>query len=109
MTIQPILRDDNGVALPEYGSELLTKRYSGVSTSGMAIAFDRDVKTVIVHLEGTTVAATFSGTASGSDEIVWTSDGQTLPALRVIAGAQAPLLTVAAQSGTINVSVLAWR
>jgi hypothetical protein len=109
MTIRPILRDDNGVALPGYGSELLTKRYSGVSTSGRAIAFDLDVKTVIVHLEGSSVAAKLTGNASGSDEIVWTSDGRTLPELRVIGEAQQALITVAAHSGTMNVSVLAWR
>lgn len=109
MAIRPIVRDDNGVALPGYGSELLTRRYSGVTTSGQAIALDADVKAVVVHLEGATVAGTFSGTASGSDEIVWTSDGVTLPELRVIRQPDEPLLTVAAQSGTINVSVLAWR
>lgn len=109
MSIQPILRDDNGLALPGFGSELITKRYSGVDTGGQVIAFDTDVKSVVVHIEGTAVKARFSGTASGSEEIVWTSDGQTLPELRVIKEAQIPIIHVAAQSGTINVSVLGWR
>jgi hypothetical protein len=109
MSIRPILRDDNGLALPNYGSELITKRYSGVTTSGRAITFDVDVKNVIVHLEGTTAKARFSGTAAGSEEIVWTSDGLTLPEVRVVKEAQAPIMTVAAHSGTINVSVMAWR
>jgi len=109
MSIQPVLRDDNGLALPTYGTELITKRYSGVDTGGQVIAFDTDVKNVVVHIEGTAVKARFSGTAQGSQEIVWTSDGQTLPELRVIREAQVPILHVAAQSGTINVSVMGWR
>jgi len=109
MSIQPILRDDNGIALPGYGTELLTKRYSGVDTSGRLIAFGSDVKNVIVHIEGTELIARFSGTASGSEEILWTSDGQTLPDFRLIRQAQDPVIHVAANSGTINVSVLAWR
>jgi hypothetical protein len=62
-----------------------------------------------VHVEGATPVALFSGTASGSQQVAWTSDGHTLPEVRVVSEAGVPVMNVAAASGTINVSVLAWR
>jgi len=109
MAIHPIIRDDNGFALFDRGSELITKRYSGVDTGGQPISFGVDVKAAIVHIEGTSPQTKLTGTVTGSDEIVWTSDGITLPELRVVKSANEPIVTLAAQSGTINVSVLAWR
>lgn len=109
MPIQPIVRDDNGLALPDRGSEIVTRRYAGVGTGGSAVTFDVDVKEVLVHIEGAVVAATFTGTVAGSDPVNWTSDGETLPPLPVVKEAGKPVVTVAAPSGTINISVVAWR
>lgn len=109
MPIQPIVRDDNGFALPDRGSETVTKRYSDVGTSGVAVSFDVDVKEVLIHIEGTIVAATFTGTVSGSETVNWTSDGETLPALSIVKEAGTPVVMVAAPSETINVSAVAWR
>jgi len=109
MAIRPILRDDNGFALVDRGSELYTRRYSGIGTSGQVISAAADVKEVILHIEGTTAAARMSGTVQGSEEILLTSDGHTLPPLKTVMEAGQPICTLAAQSGTINVSVLAWR
>lgn len=109
MGIRPVLRDDNGCALPTFGSELLTRRYVGVDTQGTDIALGKDVKHVLIHVEGESVVAGFTGTVAGSQEIHWTSDGLTLPELALIKEADSALVRVAAPTGTINVSVLAWR
>lgn len=109
MGIRPVLRDDNGCALPNFGSELLTRRYAGVDTQGTDIALGTDVKHVVVHVEGGSLIAVFTGTVSGSQQVNWTSDGVTLPELALIKEADGSLVRVAAPTGTINVSVLAWR
>ena len=109
MAINPIVRDDNGFALFDRGSEVITKRYSGVDTSGRPLSFEVDVKAVLIHFEGDSPKSRLIGTISRSEEIIWTSDGLTLPELRVVKEANEPILTLAAQSGTINVSVLGWR
>ena len=109
MGIWPILREDNGFALPGYGSELVTRRYSGVGIIGQAISLGVDVKRVVVHVEGSTIQAKFNGTVPGSQEINWTSDGTTLPELTLVKEADSTIITVASSSGSINVSVMAWR
>ncbi|MBI4965346.1 MAG: hypothetical protein HY913_18865 [Desulfomonile tiedjei] len=109
MAISPILRDANGFALFDRGSELITKRYTGVDTVGRSISLDTDVKAMIVHIEGNSPKTRLTGTVSGSEEIIWTSDGLTLPQIPVVKEPNEPIMTLAAQSGTINVSVLAWR
>jgi hypothetical protein len=109
MPIQPIVRDDNGFALPDRGSETVTKRFSDVGTGGTAITFDVDVKEVLIHIEGAVVTATLTGTVSGSDAVNWTSDGETLPTLPLVKEAGQTVVTVAAPSGTVNVSAIAWR
>jgi hypothetical protein len=109
VAINPIVRDDNGFALFDRGSEVITKRYSGVDTSGRSLSFEVDVKAVLIHFEGNSPITKLIGTVSSSEEIVWTSDGITLPELRVVKEANKAILTLAAQSGTINVSVLGWR
>jgi len=109
MAIHPIVRDDNGFALFDRGSELITKRYSGVGTGGQSISFGVDVKAAIIHIEGNSPQTKLTGTVAGSQEISWTSDGITLPELRVVKAANEPIITLAAQSGAINVSVLGWR
>lgn len=109
MAITPILRDDNGFALVGRGSELYTRRYTGIGIGGQVISAAVDVKEVILHIEGETVAVKLSGTVPGSEEILWTSDGRTLPPLKIVREAGQSICTLAAQSGTINVSVIAWR
>jgi len=107
--IHPIVRDDNGFALFDRGSEVITKRYSGIDTSGQFISFGVDVKGVVLHIEGNTPKTKLTGTITGSEEIVWTSDGVTLPEIRVVKQPNEPIMNLAAQSGTIDVSVLGWR
>ncbi len=109
MPIYPIQRDDNGNPLTGCGSELVTKRFSGIDTSGQAIALGIDVKGVLVHIEGTVEKARFTGTVSGSEEIRITQDGQTLEEFPIVKEANQEILTVVAPSGTVNVSVIGWR
>jgi hypothetical protein len=109
MGITPIIRDDNGIPLAGRGSQIVTKRYVDVGQTPQDIAFSVDVKEVVIHLEGATIQATLTGTASGSEPINWTSDGVTLPPIAVAGLALETLLSVATPSGARNVSVLAWR
>ena len=109
MPIKPILRDDNGLALTDKGSEVVTKRFTGIGTEGQAISLGTDVKCAVIHIEGSTVQAKITGTVDGSQEINWTSDGYSLPALNLVKEADDPIITLAAPSGTIDVSVMGWR
>ena len=109
MPIKPILRDDNGLALVDKGSEVITKRFTGVGTEGQSISLGVDTKHVVIHIEGATVQAKITGTVDGSQEINWTSDGYSLPALNVVKEADDTIITFAAPSGTVDVSVLGWR
>lgn len=109
MAILPVLRDDNGCVLPGYGSELFTRRFTGVGTEGQAISLGVDAKRIIVHIEGANIQARLQGTAQGSQVVNWTSDGVTLPELTLVKEADQTIATVFAMLGTINVSVIAWR
>ena len=90
----------------------ITKRHTSVdSTTGVDITFSTyNVKGVIVHIEGSTSVATVTGTLSvtGSAAAVITSDGVTI-CLDGEWPAGTTITTVKAPSGTINVSVIAWR
>ncbi|MEJ2719487.1 MAG: hypothetical protein P8182_20540 [Deltaproteobacteria bacterium] len=101
--------DDNGNPLTDRGSEVVTKRYPGVDTSGQALSLGVDVKEVLVHIEGNTEIARFTGTASGSQQVRITQDGLTLEDVRVVKEPDEIIVTVAAPSGTIDVSLIGWR
>ncbi|MCA1961486.1 MAG: hypothetical protein LDL33_11900 [Desulfomonile sp.] len=109
MAILPTLRDDNGIPLTGRGTETVTKRFVGVTTTGQVIAMPVDVKEVLIHIEGATEAARFIGTASGSEQVRITSDGLTISELPIVAEADRDIIAVAAASGTVNVSVIGWR
>ena len=109
MPILPIIRDDNGNPLFGRGCEVVTKRYTGVDTSGQPIALGIDVKEVVIHIEGDIEVARFTGTVSGSDQVRITQDGVTLEPLPVIKEAGEPIVTVASPSGSIDLSVIGWR
>jgi len=109
LPILPTVRDDNGTVLSTRGSEVVTKRYSGVDTGGTSVSLGVDVKEVILHIEGNTEVARFTGTASGSQEVRITADGLTFQQLPLVKEAGESILTVAAPSGTVNVSLIGWR
>lgn len=109
MTIQPILRDDNGHPLFDRGSEIVTKRFTSVDAAGQNIVLDTDVKEVLIHVEGSIEAARFTGAAAGSEQIRLTSDGLTLSNVPIVAEANRTIITVAAPTDTIDVSVIGWR
>ncbi len=109
MGILPTLRDDNGAPLVTRGSETITKRIAAVDTTGTAISLAADVKEVLIHVEGSSEAARFTGTISGSEQIRFTSDGMTVPALPIVVESGETVITVAAPTGTIDVSVIGWR
>lgn len=109
MAILPTVRDDNGIPLAGRGSEVITKRFAGVTTSGHAVAMPVDVKEVLIHIEGSTEVVRFTGTASGSDQVRITSDGITISELPIVVEAGQSIITVAAPSGTVNVSMIGWR
>ncbi len=109
MGITPIIRDDNGVPLPGRGSEIVTRRYANVGQTPIEASFWVDVKEVIIHIEGSNVLATIVGAVPDSEVVYWTSDGATLPPLRVAQPAHKTIVSLAVPSGTKSVSLLAWR
>jgi hypothetical protein len=109
MTILAQPRDDNGSLIHGCGSQLITKRYAGVTTAGTAISLPADCKEFLVHVEGANVAFKVLGTATGSAVAYITADGFSLENIPVAKTANATLLTVYAPSGTINVSVIGRR
>ena len=65
-----------------YGKETLTKRYTGVNDStGQAISFAdpaiKDFKCILIHVEGSTVIGSISGSLTHSEAAaaILTSDG----------------------------------
>jgi hypothetical protein len=109
MAIQPTLRDDNGNPLTGRGSELVTKRFTGIDTAGRNISLGTDVKDVLIHIEGSTEAVRLTGTVAGSDQIRITRDGLTIEDMAVVKQANDTIVVIAAPSGTIDVSVIGWR
>jgi hypothetical protein len=106
--VKPVPRDDNGHALIDRGTELFTHRISGQGTNPAAVALDTDFKEIMFHVESGEEVLHVSGTVAGSTTARLTKDGYswTLPLTGSNGGTIAYL---AAPSGTVNVSVFAWR
>jgi hypothetical protein len=109
MAILPTRRDGNGLPLHGRGTELITKRFTGIGTSGVDISLGADVKEALLHVEGATEAVRITGTAAGSEEIRITGDGLTIEDIALVREAGETIARVAAPSGTIDVSVMGWR
>lgn len=109
MTIRPIARDDNGHPLAGHGTETVTRRFTDVDTGGQAVSLGTDVKEALIHIEGAIEVIRFTGSADGSEQIRITQDGTTLGDVPIVKEANGTIITVAAPSGTVNVSVIGWR
>lgn len=110
MPIQPITRDVNGFPLPNHGTETVTRRFVGINSTQTEIKFNSDVKHVILHIEGASEIARMTGASAGSQEIVWTDDGVTIPSLSVVRLPNMTVVKISAPIGeTINVSAIGWR
>lgn len=106
--MKPVPRDDNGNALIDRGTELFTYRIADQDTNLSGFALPTDFKEVMFHVESGAEVLHVQGTVSGSTTARLTSDGHswTLP---VTAAGGAIAAYIAAPSGTVNVSIFAWR
>jgi len=106
--MKPVPRDDNGHALIDRGTELFTHRISGQDTNLSGVALPTDFKEVMFHVESGTEVLYVRGTVSGSTTARLTAEGHswTVP---VTGASGAVAAYIAAPSGTVNVSVFAWR
>lgn len=106
--MKPVPRDDNGHPLIDRGSELFTWRIAGQDNALSGVALPTDFKEVMFHVESGAEVLHVSGTVPGSTTARLTTAGcsWTLP---VTAASGATALSIAAPSGTVNVSVFAWR
>lgn len=97
-------------AIYPVGRRIYTWRHADVDTGGVAITIPSDlpdIMRVIVHIEGATSIATFTGQAhTGSAAFILTSDGKTME-FPIAASPGGVICTVKAPSSTINVSVMA--
>jgi len=109
MNIKPPPIDDNHTKLVDYGSEIVTKRVTGITTGGTALTLPCDCKRVLIHMEGATEIFRVTGTVTGSTEIRFTSDGADLGDLPIAIPAETTIVTMKAPTGTINVSMLGVR
>ena len=101
--------DENLNKLFDRGSELYTTRFTGVdSSTGLDLALDYDFKEIWIHKEGSSPIFSITGTLDGSVAATWTSDGYTL-VLPICKEADDPLGNWKAPSGTMTLSVFAWR
>jgi hypothetical protein len=107
--ITPTVRDANGAQLIGHGTELFTKRITGIDTDGVDIELGVDFKSMTIHVEGSTDVMYMTGTVTGSDEIHLTSDGYTLSDVPMVVDEDGTPFNIAAPSGTIDVSIMAWR
>ena len=111
MSFLPTPRDANGHPLHGHGTESVTYRFSGVPYSGNNVFLPIDVKSFMIHVEGATTIAAFSGTASGSTWAYLTSDGISLSDIPVVSDLSGTLFEVASPTSgtTVNVSIFGWR
>jgi hypothetical protein len=108
MSIFKIPRDANGHPLLDRGTEMFTDRYPAVDTDGMDIALPVDCKEIIVHVEGGNTIAIITGTVTDSNPASLTDGGSwfTIPLVKDV---DQIVCSVAAPTGTIDISVFAWR
>jgi hypothetical protein len=106
--MKPVPRDDNGHALIGRGTELFTYRITDQDTSFAEVSLPTDFKEIMFHVESGTEVLHVQGTVPDSTVARLTADGYswTLP---VTAASEAVVASIAAPSGTVNVSVFAWR
>lgn len=106
----PTPLDANGNPLIGFGTQIYTERFTAIDTDGSALTISDfpDWKGGFIHVEGATAVAYFTGDHAAAEEIHLTSDGVTLELPKAgVAGET--IGSVAAPSGTVNVSVLLWR
>ncbi len=107
MGIYPVLRDDNGQALSDRGSELGTKRYTGIGTGGTAIELPCDCKEVLVVCDQGGSAWKITGTITGAAEACTIpSESMLIP---VCAESGDEPFTISAVTGTVDVSLFILR
>jgi len=76
-------RDDGAHVLHGHGSELFTKRFAAIDTTGTQIFLEVDSKSCVVHQEGTTDAMYVLGTVTGSTTAYLTSNGISLAGVNI--------------------------
>lgn len=106
--MKPVPKDDNGHALIDRGTELFTHRITNQGINMAAAALATDFKEVMFHVESGEEVLHVNGTVEGSITARLTKDGYswTVP----LTGSSGETIAyLAAPSGTINVSVFAWR
>lgn len=81
--LKPTPRDSNYHFLTGHGSELFTKRFASVDTTGSEIFLEVDCKSVVIHKEGSTNSMIVVGGASGSAAAYITTDGSSLEGIDV--------------------------
>jgi len=106
--MKPVPRDDNGNPLIDRGTELFTYRIAGQGTDLSGVALPVDFKEVMFHVESGTEVLHVRGTVPGSTTARLTTAGYswTLP---VTVSLGAAFAYIAAPTGTVNVSIFAWR
>jgi hypothetical protein len=110
LDVKPFPRDKNSKKLYGTGTDVITKRWASVdSSTGQAISMPDDCKAVAIHVEGSTVVATYTGNSGNSATVNITSDGYWLPGLPIVAEADGTFGTIKAPSGTIAVSAWGFR
>jgi len=71
-------RDDGAHVLHGHGTEMYTKRWTSIATTGKQIFLEVDSKSCLVHQEGSIAVMYVLGTVTGSTTAYLTSDGTTL-------------------------------
>lgn len=106
--MKPVPRDDNGHPLIDRGTELFTDRLIGQGTAMSGVALTTDFKELMFHVELGDEVLHVTGTVPGSTTARLTSSGYswTVP---VTSKSGATLAYIAAPSGSVNVSLFAWR
>ncbi len=106
--MKPVPRDDNGHALIDRGTELFTDRVVGQGATMSGVALPTDFKEVMFHVEMGDEVLHVTGTVAGSSTARLTSSGYswTVP---VTSKSGATLAYIAAPSGSVNLSLFAWR
>jgi len=105
---KPVPRDDNGHPLLDRGTELFTKRIQELDTNELSLSLPTDFKEIMLHVESGTEVLHVRGTVEGSTTACLTDSGVswTLPVSAIV---ESTIAYLAAASGTLNISIFAWR
>jgi hypothetical protein len=107
MELVSIPRDGGGHPLLDRGTELGTKRYTGITTGGLLITLACDCKEVLIICDQGANEWSIAGTVDGATDACTIPDNSLV--LPIVADTDIKPFTIAGVNGNIDISILHLR